>query len=80
MSGWILDVYSPFLKQKGIVYKFPVGENMYCVREVQIDYNWGEPQCNGLLIDDEIEYHKIFETKEEAIAAARTLKHFGYGV
>ena len=67
---FVLDVYNPYDDNSGVRRIFMINNNWYCVRACPM--KWGEVQTP--YIDNEYLNFTIFNTFEEADAAATAMK------
>ena len=70
---YIIDVYSPYDKNKDVKYVFEYNGNLWCVREVD-KFEWGRPQFDELPMDDEFINYHIYDNLDDAIKYCRELK------
>lgn len=72
---FVLDVYNPYDDNSGVRRIFMINNNWYCVRACPM--KWGEVQTP--YIDNEYLNFAVFNTFEEADAAATAMKRTAEG-
>lgn len=70
---YIIDVYSPYDKNKDVKYIFEYNERLWCVREVH-KFEWGRPRFDEEPLDDEFVKYHLYDNLEEAIQFCKVLK------
>ena len=70
---YIIDVYSPYDKNKDVKHIFEYNDRLWCVREIN-QFEWGQPQFAELPIDDEFICYHIYDSLEDALQYCHELK------
>lgn len=70
---YIIDVYSPYDRNKDVKYIFENNGSLWCVREVT-QFEWGQPQYLERPLDDNFLSFRIYDNLDDAIAYCRALK------
>lgn len=63
--GFIIDNFSPFQKNKNVVYTFRLYGRPYCIRSIN-EFEWGQPDFPEKDIEDNYTTYLIYNTYEEA--------------
>ena len=63
-TGFIIDLYNKYAKNKDVVYTFKIHGQDYCIREVK-KFEWGQPIFDRN-IDDTFDDFRVYNTIEEA--------------
>lgn len=73
---YIVDIYNPFQDNENVTDIYTINGHKYCIRMLNIGYDWGVPQVNfpEKDWDDSYTEYYLYSTKEEAKKFIKELK------
>ena len=76
MVAYIIDTYNKYQDNADVIANFKLRDQPYCVRRIELNYNWGTPLPDWAEKEWRRDYQEqhYYETAEEALEYVRTLK------